>query len=57
VLDAQNLGNWTNGLTREKWGDSKWTMAAIAYMQAPDGTDLLIVAASTMRTASPRPAG
>jgi len=51
VLDAQNLGNWTPGLTKEKWGGFVWTMAAIAYMQAPDGTDLLIVAATSEQSA------
>ena len=52
VLDEQNLGNWTPGLTRVPWGDpSNDSKVAVAYMQAPDGTDLLIVAANTQGNA------
>lgn len=53
VLDAQHLGNWTRGLTRVELGKIDienfrgWTMTAIAYMQTPDGTDLLIAATTT----------
>ena len=51
VLDSQNLGHFTPGLTRVPFGDpSKDTKVAIAYMRTPDGRNILIVGADTSGT-------
>jgi hypothetical protein len=48
VLDAENLGNYTPGLTRVAFGDpGNDTKVAIAFMQTPDGRNILIVGANS----------
>jgi hypothetical protein len=54
VLDSQNLGQWSSPLTRQKFADAAYagasdldTKAAIAFLQTPDGRNILIVGADS----------
>lgn len=50
VLDSQNLGQYTPGLTRVDFGDPSGgmdTKVAIAYLRTPDERNILVVGADT----------
>lgn len=48
LLDTQDLGNWSTPLTAVSFGDpGNDTKVAIAFIQTPDGRNVLIVGANT----------
>lgn len=52
ILDSHNLGNYSNPLTRESFADAlhhggNVTKVAIAFLQIPDGRNILIVGADS----------